>query len=82
MPASPKYAVPVPLNIDASAHARYLTDVIVMDPVCNWTVPDPALVAPANSSDSFTAFNVTLPAFGIRTEVPMFEIRKCTDAMA
>ncbi|QRW17684.1 peroxisomal adenine nucleotide transporter 1 [Rhizoctonia solani] len=46
-----KYGVPVPLDLHPNDRARYITDVIVMDPVCTWTVPNPPVVAPLNSSD-------------------------------
>ncbi|KAF8762029.1 Eukaryotic aspartyl protease [Rhizoctonia solani] len=46
---TPKYAVPVPLDLRPSDRARYITDVITMDPVCTWEVPDPPVVAPLNS---------------------------------
>ncbi|KAF8680317.1 Eukaryotic aspartyl protease [Rhizoctonia solani] len=62
---TPKYAVPVPLDLRPSDRARYITDVITMDPVCTWEVPDPPVVAPLNSSDTSSEVNFTMPSFGI-----------------
>ncbi|KAL0058491.1 hypothetical protein AAF712_014825 [Marasmius tenuissimus] len=66
LPTSSKYAVPAPKNIDPTSRARYLTDVIVMDPVCNWTIPSPPAV-PAQTSGSSLQMNITLPDYGIST---------------
>ncbi|KAK1224914.1 hypothetical protein PQX77_012154 [Marasmius sp. AFHP31] len=63
LPTSSKYAVPAPKNIDPTSRARYLTDVILMDPICNWTIPNPPAV-PAQTSSSLQ-MNITLPDYGI-----------------
>ncbi|CAE7094541.1 unnamed protein product [Rhizoctonia solani] len=64
-----KYGVPAPLDIKTSERARYITDVAVMDPVCTWTVPNPPVVPVANASDYMAKVNVTLPDFGVSTEL-------------
>ncbi|KAF8754104.1 Mitochondrial carrier [Rhizoctonia solani] len=64
-----KYGVPVPLDLHPNDRARYITDVIVMDPVCTWTVPNPPVVAPLNSSDFNSQVNISLPDFGVSAEI-------------
>ncbi|CAE6514824.1 unnamed protein product [Rhizoctonia solani] len=64
-----KYGVPVPLDLQASERARYVTDVAVMDPVCAWTVPNPPVVPVANASDFLAKVNLTLPDFGVSTQL-------------
>ncbi|CAE6529852.1 unnamed protein product [Rhizoctonia solani] len=64
-----KYGVPVPLDLKATDRARYVTDVVVMDPVCTWTVPNPPVTPPANISDSSAEVNITLPDFGVVAQV-------------
>ncbi|KAG8710515.1 hypothetical protein FRC11_004439 [Ceratobasidium sp. 423] len=65
---SPKYGVPVPLDLQPTDRARYVTDVAVMDPTCTWTVPNPPVVPVANASDSYPKVNITLPDFGVSTQ--------------
>ncbi|KAG8761755.1 hypothetical protein FRC11_013287 [Ceratobasidium sp. 423] len=48
---SPKYGVPVLLDLQPTDRARYVMDVATMDPVCTWTVPNPPVVPVANASD-------------------------------
>ncbi|KAJ1307266.1 hypothetical protein OPQ81_001379 [Rhizoctonia solani] len=64
-----KYGVPVPLDLNPTDRARYLTDVAVMDPVCTWTVPNPPLVPPANASNYTAEVTLTLPDFGVTTQL-------------
>ncbi|KDN50765.1 hypothetical protein RSAG8_01263, partial [Rhizoctonia solani AG-8 WAC10335] len=64
-----KYGVPVPLDLNATDRARYVTDVAVMDPVCTWTVPSPPVVPVANASDYSAKVNITLPDFGVSTQL-------------
>ncbi|CUA75878.1 putative protein YuaQ [Escherichia coli K-12] [Rhizoctonia solani] len=64
-----KYGVPVPLDLQAFDRARYVTDVAVMNPVCTWTVPSPPVVPVANASDSSAVVNLTLPDFGVSTQL-------------
>ncbi|KAH7342034.1 hypothetical protein B0J17DRAFT_649176 [Rhizoctonia solani] len=68
-PTSLKYGVPVPLDLEPTDRARYVTDVAVMDPVCTWTVPNPPVTPPANISDSSAELNLTLPDFGVVAQV-------------
>ncbi|KAK1215227.1 hypothetical protein PQX77_022178 [Marasmius sp. AFHP31] len=60
LPTSPRYAVPVPRNVGPKSRMRYVADVIVMDPVCDWTVPNPPVVP-----DSSGPLHIKLPTFGI-----------------
>ncbi|KAG8721212.1 hypothetical protein FRC09_008262 [Ceratobasidium sp. 395] len=73
-PTSLKYAVPVPLDLTPKDHARWITDVIVMDPVCNWAVSDPPM-APSpdlNANNSYSAMvNLTLPNYGVGSSFPL-----------
>ncbi|CAE6427451.1 unnamed protein product [Rhizoctonia solani] len=64
-----KYGVPVPLDLHPNDRARYITDVVVMDPVCTWTVPNPPVVAPLNSSDYKAQVNISLPDFGVAAQI-------------
>ncbi|KAG7087188.1 hypothetical protein E1B28_013169 [Marasmius oreades] len=66
LPTSSQYGVPVPLRVDPTARARYLTDVIVLDPVCNWTIPNPpATISKVDNITSLQAVNITLPDHSI-----------------
>ncbi|KAG8715326.1 hypothetical protein FRC11_004628 [Ceratobasidium sp. 423] len=64
-----KYGVPVPLDLNTTDRARYVTDVMVMDPVCTWTIPNPPVVPPANASNSSAEVTITLPDFGVSAQV-------------
>ncbi|KAG8748102.1 hypothetical protein FRC10_008835 [Ceratobasidium sp. 414] len=67
-PTSLKYAVPVPLDLTPKDLARWVTDVIVMDPVCNWAVSDPPMAPPTgpDANNTFSAkVNLTLPNYGV-----------------
>ncbi|KAG8703750.1 hypothetical protein FRC09_003967 [Ceratobasidium sp. 395] len=67
-PTSLKYAVPVPLDLTPKDLARWVTDVIVMDPVCNWAVSDPPMAPPPdlNANNTYTTkVNLTLPSYGV-----------------
>ncbi|CAE6429385.1 unnamed protein product [Rhizoctonia solani] len=70
-----KYGVPVPLDLHPNDRARYITDVVVMDPVCTWTVPKPPLVAPLNSSDYMAEVNMSLPDFGVTAQMKSTTIK-------
>ncbi|KAG7093194.1 hypothetical protein E1B28_006883 [Marasmius oreades] len=63
LPTSPQYAVPVPIGFSPGVRTRYLTDVIVMDPICSWETPDP----PASPflDDGIQKINITLPSQSI-----------------
>ncbi|KAG8777749.1 hypothetical protein FRC12_000230 [Ceratobasidium sp. 428] len=65
-PTSLKYAVPVPLDLTPKDLARWITDVIVMDPVCNWAVSNPPMAPPLDSNNTFSSrVNLTLPNYGV-----------------
>jgi hypothetical protein len=73
---STNYAVPVPLDLVSSARARYITDVVVMDPVCQWTVPDPPIKPPTDPNEYFAKVNISLPAFGVGSEPSVSALRE------
>jgi hypothetical protein len=78
-PTSSKYAVPIPLDLDPSNRARWVTDVIVMDPVCTWAVPDPPLAVPAdmNPNNTYTTdLNITLPAYEVGAKISVSYLRE------
>lgn len=68
-PLSYKHAVPMPLDLEANARARWISDVIIMDPVCTWTVPDPPLLVPPESwtlNGTYNlVMNISLPAHNV-----------------
>lgn len=72
-PLSYKHAVPMPLDLEANARARWISDVIVMDPVCTWEVPDPPLVVPPESWNINSTYslkmNISLPTHGVGAQV-------------
>ncbi|KAF8593443.1 hypothetical protein BDV93DRAFT_566539 [Ceratobasidium sp. AG-I] len=72
-PLSYKHAVPIPLDLMANTSARWISDVIIMDPVCTWAVPDPPLVVPPESWNVNNTYsiklNVSLPAHGVGAQV-------------
>ncbi|CAE6423419.1 unnamed protein product [Rhizoctonia solani] len=64
---SPKYGVPIPLDLRITDRARYITDVAIMDPFCAWTTPNPPVIPVGNSSEFDRVVNITLPDFGVTT---------------
>ncbi|KAG9090136.1 hypothetical protein FRC07_012177, partial [Ceratobasidium sp. 392] len=67
-PTSLKYAVPVPFDLNPKSLARWVTDVIIMDPVCSWAVSDPPMAPPPDLNVNTTALakvNLTLPSYGV-----------------
>ncbi|KAF9264374.1 hypothetical protein L218DRAFT_998722 [Marasmius fiardii PR-910] len=67
LPTSPKYAVPVPLGFEMNALVCYLTDVIIMNPVCDWAIPNPPASIFTDPITSLQSIN-TLPTHSITTE--------------
>ncbi|KAF8606415.1 hypothetical protein BDV93DRAFT_505973 [Ceratobasidium sp. AG-I] len=72
-PLSYKHAVPIPLDLQGNANARWVSDILIMDPVCTWAVPDPPLVVPPESWNNNHTYqikmNITLPAHGVGAQV-------------
>ncbi|KAL0574659.1 hypothetical protein V5O48_007306 [Marasmius crinis-equi] len=65
LPSSLQYAVPVPLRVSPTTRARYLTDALVMDPVCKWTIPNPPAAAGLSSSGIVSQLNITIPEYNV-----------------
>ncbi|KAG8716898.1 hypothetical protein FRC09_015044 [Ceratobasidium sp. 395] len=81
-PTSLKYAVPVPLDLTPKDLARWITDVIVMDPVCNWAVSDPPIAPPPilNINDTYSAkVNLTLPHYGVGSSFYLHALQSSYD---
>ncbi|KAG7087197.1 hypothetical protein E1B28_013178 [Marasmius oreades] len=70
LPTFPQYGVPVPLRVDPTARARYLTDVIVLDPVCDWAIPNPP--ATTYKKETHQIINITLPDHSISASYDVF----------
>ena len=74
-PLSYKYAVPIPLGLAANASARWVSDVIIMDPLCSWAVPDPPLVVSPedwNTTSTWSVMvNISLPMQGVGAQAPL-----------
>ncbi|KAF8606414.1 hypothetical protein BDV93DRAFT_542676 [Ceratobasidium sp. AG-I] len=79
-PLSYKHAVPIPLDLEANVSARWISDVIVMDPVCTWTVPDPPLTVPPESWNTNLTYeiglNISLPTHGVGARIVLSDIRE------
>ncbi|KAG9099609.1 hypothetical protein FRC06_005098 [Ceratobasidium sp. 370] len=84
-PTSLKYAVPVPLDLTPKDRARWITDVIIMDPMCSWTVSDPPMAPPAGSdaNNTFLAkVNLTLPNYGVGSSFYLSQLQPSYNKIA
>ncbi|KAF8593445.1 hypothetical protein BDV93DRAFT_566541 [Ceratobasidium sp. AG-I] len=79
-PLSYKHAVPIPLDLEPNTRARWVSDVIIMDPVCTWAVPDPPLVTPFESwnvppeswnRNDEEKVNISLPTHGVGAQISL-----------
>lgn len=79
-PLSYKHAVPIPLDLEPNARARWISDVIVMDPICTWEVPNPPLLIPPEFwTANITApvkVNISLPVHDIGAQVYLSSFRE------
>lgn len=84
-PLSYKYAVPMPLDLGANARTQWVSDLIIMDPVCTWTVPDPPLVVPPepwNVNSTYNIMmNISLPTYEVGAQVSLNTFRKLIDVL-
>ncbi|QRV92668.1 peroxisomal adenine nucleotide transporter 1 [Ceratobasidium sp. AG-Ba] len=76
-PDSPRYVVPLPLDLTPQDIARWVTDVVVMQPACSWGVSKPPVTLvpdPRNATLYGSTLDFTLPSHGVGASVGSYTI--------